>query len=753
MSTNYPGAIDDNTTLPSATASTDTTEAVPHNENHNNANDAIKALEAKLGDGVSLPNNAGLYLGSDGSGGSLWKILDNIPQSSVVGLVAALAGKQSSGNYITALTGDVTASGPGSAVATVPGLATRLLKSTNVIQVGASAPSPYTTDGTNDEVQISAAYTALNAAGGGIIDLIDASYHVGANPIQIKSSVWIRGLGMNKTTIYGDSTLGTNAVMLAGGTSIGSPSTDCEFSDFTIDGSSMPTAPLSTFRKGIDAIYTLRWRLTNVRVYATPATGYGPDCNVGLRMDNCIADTCGRSASNPGYNGFGIGTGYYQYESVQMVNCVAINCLNNGFLFEYVGGVYNSKNYQLTNCYALGNSRGYRISGTSGVVFNNCVAGNSTNEGIYVQLFGANNNNPVGTKVLGCEVFGNGADGIYFKDQEYGQFNTICEDNIVYNNAGYGILTGGSFGQVRKNTVYGNGKTGILYHAFSLATVYDAQVTHNICYNNGTAGTAGAQDGIRINGELGTINGADISHNRCFDNQSVTNLTDGAMTSSSVTMTSATAAFTYYDIGKSITVNGAGVAGANLTTTIQNVISATSIKLATAASTTVSGATVAYGHAQTQQNGIAMKALVTNATVAFNDVRGNASAGILPSLTTPSDATVTYINNPGYNPEQTYAQGNVTGATTFNRLNGDVIKATLTGNITTTVSAGKSIGDRLTLALTQDGTGSRTVSKPSNVKLVGGAFSPTATAGATDTYVLRYDGTNWIETSRALNVS
>lgn len=43
-----------------------------------------------------------------------------IAQSQVTDLVSDLAGKQNVGNYITALTGDVTASGPGSVTATIP---------------------------------------------------------------------------------------------------------------------------------------------------------------------------------------------------------------------------------------------------------------------------------------------------------------------------------------------------------------------------------------------------------------------------------------------------------------------------------------------------------------------------------------------------------------------------------------------------------------------------------------------------------
>jgi len=100
-----------------------------------------------------------------------------------------------------------------------------------------------------------------------------------------------------------------------------------------------------------------------------------------------------------------------------------------------------------------------------------------------------------------------------------------------------------------------------------------------------------------------------------------------------------------------------------------------------------------------------------------------------------------------------YSQGNVTGATTFNRANGATITATATGNITTTLASGRYIGERLVLRITQDATGGRTISKPSNAKLVGGAFSPSAGAGAIDTWHLQWDGTNWNEIGRALNIS
>lgn len=77
----------------------------------------------------------------------------------------------------------------------------------------------------------------------------------------------------------------------------------------------------------------------------------------------------------------------------------------------------------------------------------------------------------------------------------------------------------------------------------------------------------------------------------------------------------------------------------------------------------------------------------------------------------------------------------------------------LTGNITVTLSAGRSEGDSLTLVLTQDGTGGWTVTWPANFKKAGGALTVSAGAGAVDTIRMVWDGTNWLEVARSQAVS
>lgn len=73
-------------------------------------------------------------------------------------------------------------------------------------------------------------------------------------------------------------------------------------------------------------------------------------------------------------------------------------------------------------------------------------------------------------------------------------------------------------------------------------------------------------------------------------------VSDGAITASADVLTSATAAFISGDVGSTVIVEGAGVAGAALITTIASVTNATTAVLVADASTTVTGAQTSIGH-------------------------------------------------------------------------------------------------------------------------------------------------------------
>lgn len=85
---------------------------------------------------------------------------------------------------------------------------------------------------------------------------------------------------------------------------------------------------------------------------------------------------------------------------------------------------------------------------------------------------------------------------------------------------------------------------------------------------------------------------------------------DGAISSSSntTTLTSATANFSNSDVGKLVAINGAGAAGAVLSTTIASVTNSTTAIVGAAASTTVSGAKVTWGTDDTAYIQAAMNA-------------------------------------------------------------------------------------------------------------------------------------------------
>jgi hypothetical protein len=92
----------------------------------------------------------------------------------------------------------------------------------------------------------------------------------------------------------------------------------------------------------------------------------------------------------------------------------------------------------------------------------------------------------------------------------------------------------------------------------------------------------------------GAVTSAKLSRTLAFTPDG-RHVTDGAITTATTALTSAAAAFTAGDVGKSLMVIGAGAAGVALITTIAAFVSSTTVTLANAAATTVSGANVVWG--------------------------------------------------------------------------------------------------------------------------------------------------------------
>lgn len=88
---------------------------------------------------------------------------------------------------------------------------------------------------------------------------------------------------------------------------------------------------------------------------------------------------------------------------------------------------------------------------------------------------------------------------------------------------------------------------------------------------------------------------------------------------------------------------------------------------------------------------------------------------------------------------------------TINPYAGETVAVTLTNNVTFAAPTNRHVGTRLTFLITQGGSGSYTVTFNSVFRTAGSAFTATTTVGKTDCISFVFNGTDWIETARALN--
>ena len=119
------------------------------------------------------------------------------------------------------------------------------------------------------------------------------------------------------------------------------------------------------------------------------------------------------------------------------------------------------------------------------------------------------------------------------------------------------------------------------------------------------------------------------------------------------------------------------------------------------------------------------------------------------TVLTLSDANILFAKK-GYFAEQTLTDG---ATIDWNLSTQQVAKVTLGGNRTLNAPTNQQAGAFYSLAIIQDGTGSRTLTFNSAYKFTG-ATAPTltTTASAKDIIIFKSDGTNLLEVGRSLNI-
>lgn len=219
----------------------------------------------------------------------------------------------------------------------------------------------------------------------GTFHFVSQRYFVRADIVALaKDNVSVIGQGIDKTVLrpYGTYQNGCNMFATHG------DKTDYlennYYSDFTIDESEVYDLSYNNQGKGFmfSPFRNCTWE--RVKVKNTDGTGFGVDLPINGAMYDCIAENCGKAATqkNSGASGFGIGTGYSEDESFLIENCQSYGNTKFGFFFEHqsrFSGERNisaetAKGYIVRNCIAQNNLYDFGGVRANDVLIENCTA-------------------------------------------------------------------------------------------------------------------------------------------------------------------------------------------------------------------------------------------------------------------------------------------------------------------------------------------------------------------------------------------
>ncbi|HEX3641176.1 MAG TPA: glycosyl hydrolase family 28-related protein, partial [Ktedonobacteraceae bacterium] len=451
----------------------------------------------------------------------------------------------------------------------------------------------------DDTTAISSAMTALNAAGGGTLlipsncnCLVSASTTLSSNTHLIVdgsitvSSSWNPG----SAAFVGIFELGTSGgiisnVEIEGGLITGT----CFTSAYTTNSPTFNSGNI----KYIVYIHSVA-TLINVRAHDFHTVNIGSPLTY---------EKLGASSTQPSY-------GIHSYNILEEQSWVGVQYYCNGYSYQDVSIHDVTVNFCYDDCVAIVGATG-GISGATGTVnrvqvYN--IRGNKTGQtGAFVKL-DATGGSLSDVNVANITGYTTGV-GEYFianigatdaLNKKYNFWGLQAQGNWSY---GVYLQTLGRTMQV--SNFYFEALYGIHLQSNAIpANQMDVKLHDGTIFSR-NASLADIIEGEGIGFSAGTsgqgFQNVHVENVSTYDKAVPINegnvdraVSDGVISSliNTFQLSSATANFTSADIGRTITINGAGASGANLVTGIASIVSTTVVNLGAACQTTVSGATV-----------------------------------------------------------------------------------------------------------------------------------------------------------------
>lgn len=286
-----------------------------------------------------------------------------------------------------------------------------------------SANADYITDGTDDDVQIQQALDAVDAAGGGIVEVKEGTYNISSR-LLVYDNTWLRGTGpttiLKKTAGVSNARIITNADDNAPGNS------NIYISDLYIDGNyeSGDTGIMFNMAHVTNGLVERVWCVNGMQ-------GFKSDSSTDLTYRDCVADGC--------YN-----WNFYNFSGtrVKVYNCKSLNAKADSM--EGFGIAFYE---DCTDCEAVGNyvynSEGNSLQVNSGsasidvegVILRDNRVENSGNRGIMI-TDDANSFHVKKISVINNKVIGSASAGIYLINA----YDAYVAGNKSYSNTGDGLI-------------------------------------------------------------------------------------------------------------------------------------------------------------------------------------------------------------------------------------------------------------------------------------------------------------------------